>query len=65
MADRVTQVAIEVLDKSTVLNAVVTQVAVEVLDKSSALNAVVTQVAVEVLVQNVTLPQPMSAGIIG
>jgi len=64
-AAKVTQVAVEVLDLSTVLNAKVTQVAVEVLDLSTVLNAKVTQVAVEVLVTNVTTSQPMWASIIG
>ncbi len=65
MATRVTQEAVEVLDQSTALNALVTQEAVEVLDQSTVLNAMVTQLAVEVLVQNVSTPQPMSAGFIG
>ena len=61
MADRVTQVATEVLDQSTVLKARVTQVATEVLDQSTVLNVRVTQVAVEVLaaVSATVVPQPM------
>jgi len=62
---RVTQVAVEVLDQSTVVQARVTQIAVEVLDQSTVVQVRVTQLAVEVLHANVTPPQPMSVGIIG